>query len=134
MRTMTVKMRVVRGYLVMCCAHTLSLIADSSIRISARRHHGIIRFMSGSLLSRFQLQQKKKTCIKSLFFLNNKSKARIGLVPKDEGALSGDTRAELHSRAGADSEKSWPPIFSTEKEGKSHRKVGWEREGSLQSW
>lgn len=81
----------------------------------------------------FNCSKKRKLAL-SHFFLNHKSKARIGLVPKDEGALSGDTRAELHSKAGADSEKSWPPIFSTEKEGKSHRKVGWEREGSLQSW
>lgn len=33
-------------------------------------------------------------------FKNRKSKVNIGLVPKDEGGLSGGAEAELHSRAG----------------------------------
>lgn len=32
-------------------------------------------------------------------FKNRKNKANIGLVPKDEGGLSGGAEAELHSRA-----------------------------------
>lgn len=74
----------------MCYVHTQQFDGRFVHKDSASRHRDIIKFMSESLLLRFQLQQKekkrrkkkKKLKLALSMFKNHKSKANIGLVPK----------------------------------------------------
>lgn len=96
MKNMTAKMWVVPVVPgdVLCRLMAVWWQADCSVRMSVSRYHGVIRVMAGSLLSSFQLEQKRKLAFD--FFFNHKKQNKYQADAQGGGCTFGRHRKLIY--------------------------------------